>query len=44
MVFLQQHILRGRGFLIAGLAALMTGLIAACGGGDDPTATPPPGR
>ena len=40
MVFIQRHFLRGRGLLIAGLTALMAGLIAACGGGDDPTATP----
>ena len=43
MMIVPQRFLRGRGLLIAGLAALMAGLIAACGGGDDPTATPPTG-
>ena len=39
MEFRKQRFLRGRGLVVAGLAALMVGLIAACGGGDDPTPT-----
>ncbi len=39
MGFRAHRLLRGRGLIIAGMTALMAGLIAACGGGDDPTPT-----
>ena len=39
MGFRVHRLLRGRGLIIAGMTALMAGLIAACGGGDDPTPT-----